>query len=225
MKHNNPCGAATSDELAVAVRNALEGDPVSAFGCIMASNRTLDAASAEVMCEPGRFIEAVVAPDFSTEALNILATRPKWKNNVRLLRLGALDAPPTAYELRPIDGGCLVQAPDAALDPETDYRVVTKVEPPRDLGDDMAFAWDMVRTVKSNAIVIAKDGMLLGVGAGQMSRVDSVEIALKKAGRPRRRGCASLGRLFFPFPTRSASLRRRESPRSFNPAAASETTK
>ncbi len=198
IKHNNPCGAATAAELAKATRAALAGDPLSAFGSVLAFNRTLDAASAEVLAEPERFVEAIVAPDFEPAALEILTTRPKWKANVRLMRTGSLDALPAELQLRQIEGGMLVQQSDGPSDPESEWKVVTSPEPNLAQWADLRFAWAIVKHVKSNAIVLAAGQALLGVGAGQMSRVDSVEIAVRKAGA-RARGSALASDAFFPF--------------------------
>ena len=198
IKHNNPCGAAEASSTAGAALAALDGDPVSAFGCVMGFNRTVDAATADVLCDPSRFIEAIVAPDFEDAAVEILTTRPKWKASVRLLRVGALDEPAPAIQLRQIAGGLLVQDADDLPDPESEWKVVTKREPSDDQLADLRFAWAMVRHVKSNAIVLAENRTLWGVGAGQMSRVDSVELAIKKAaGRTKQPVLASDA--FFPF--------------------------
>ncbi|MDZ4782816.1 MAG: bifunctional phosphoribosylaminoimidazolecarboxamide formyltransferase/IMP cyclohydrolase [Planctomycetia bacterium] len=199
IKHNNPCGAATAAELSVATRRALDGDPVSAFGSILALNRTVDAATATVLAEPGLFVEAILAPSFDRDALRILTTKPKWKANVRLLELGKAVAAAPSLEFRRIDGGYLVQDTDVAADPESEWRVATEKSPDDELLSELKFAWAIVRFVKSNAIVIAKDGLVLGVGAGQMSRVDSVEIALKKSG-DRVAGSVLASDAFFPFP-------------------------
>lgn len=199
IKHNNPCGAATAGNLATATRAALDGDPLSAFGSVLGFNRSVDAASADVMAEPGRFIEAIVAPDFEPAALEILTTKPKWKAGVRLLKVGPLESDTSAWQIRQIEGGVLVQESDAAPDPEVEWKVVTAAEPRSAQWNDLRFAWALVRHVKSNAIVVAKDGALLGAGAGQMSRVDSVEIALKKAG-DRVQGAVLASDAFFPFP-------------------------
>jgi phosphoribosylaminoimidazolecarboxamide formyltransferase/IMP cyclohydrolase len=199
IKHNNPCGAAVAESLAGALRSALAGDPLSAYGSVLGLNGEVDAATAEVLCEPGLFVEAVAAPDFSPEALKLLTTRPKWKANVRLLKVGRLDQPEGGWSLRFIEGGALVQEADDRPDEEGTWKVVTDARPDQRQMVDLRFAWAMVRPVKSNAIVAAKDRMLLGVGAGQMSRVDSVEIALKKAG-DRARGAALASDAFFPFP-------------------------
>jgi phosphoribosylaminoimidazolecarboxamide formyltransferase/IMP cyclohydrolase len=199
IKHNNPCGAATADTLAEALRRAMAGDPLSAFGSVLGLNRPMDAAAAELLCEPGLFVEAIVAPDFPAEALAILTTRPKWKANVRLMKAGRFDPPAPHWVSRCLEGGLLVQDADVRTDPEDEWKVVTPVSPTAEQLSDLRFAWALVRHVKSNAIVLAKDHMLLGTGAGQMSRVDSVEIAIKKAG-PRAVGSVMASDAFFPFP-------------------------
>jgi phosphoribosylaminoimidazolecarboxamide formyltransferase/IMP cyclohydrolase len=199
IKHNNPCGAATAKTLAEAAGKALEGDPQSAFGGVLGFNRPIDAATAEVLAVPGLFIEAIVAPDFEPAALQILTTKPKWKANVRLMAVGPLDAPPAPLACRPIEGGMLVQEADVLPDPESEWKVVTSAVSADRLMTDLRFAWAIVRHVKSNAIVLAKDQSLVGCGAGQMSRVDSVEIAIQKAGE-RAKGSVLASDAFFPFP-------------------------
>jgi phosphoribosylaminoimidazolecarboxamide formyltransferase/IMP cyclohydrolase len=185
--------------LAEAARKALEGDPQSAFGGIIGFNRTVDEATAELLATPGLFIEAIVAPDFAAGAVGILTTKPKWKANVRLMQVGTIDAPPAERHYRFIDGGMLVQDADVLFDPEAEWQVVTEAKPSETLRADLHFAWHMVRHVKSNAITVCKDQMLLGAGAGQMSRVDSVDIAIHKAG-PRVTGAVLASDAFFPFP-------------------------
>jgi phosphoribosylaminoimidazolecarboxamide formyltransferase / IMP cyclohydrolase len=199
IKHNNPCGAATSLALAEAAKKALEGDPQSAFGGIIAFNRAVDEATAEVLATPGLFIEAVVAPEFAEGALEILKTKPKWKANVRLMAVGSLDSPPPARHYRFIEGGALAQDADVQDDPVDEWKVVTKRIPTPEQLADLRFTWAIVRHVKSNAIAIGRDGMLLGAGAGQMSRVDSVDIAIAKAGE-RVGGAVLASDAFFPFP-------------------------
>jgi len=199
IKHNNPCGAAAAETLDAALERALAGDPLSAFGSVLGLNRAVDAASAEVLARPGLFIEAIVAPGFDDDALQILTTKPKWKANVRLLAGGALDGPPAPWAFRWLDGGMLMQEADVQSDPEELWRVVTEARPTDAQAADLRFAWEMVRHVKSNAIVLCKNRMLLGAGAGQMSRVDSVEIAVKKAGE-RAEGSVLGSDAFFPFP-------------------------
>jgi phosphoribosylaminoimidazolecarboxamide formyltransferase/IMP cyclohydrolase len=198
LKHNNPCGAATADTLGQAIANAWEGDPVSAFGSVLGVNVPVDGPMAEFLAEPGRFVEAIVAPDFTPEALQILTTKPKWKANVRLLRVGKINPGQARSQFRQIDGGMLCQAADDLDDDTSDWNVVTTAKPTDAQQDDLAFAWSICRHVKSNAIVLAKSGLLVGVGAGQMSRVDSVEIAIRKAG-DRAEGSALASDAFFPF--------------------------
>ena len=199
IKHNNPCGAAVDDKLSNAVSKAMAGDPLSAFGSVIGMNRPVDIASAEILSTPGLFVEAIVAPSFDADALAVLTTKPKWGSNVRLLHVGSLDIPPSRWNFRPLEGGALLQETDTQNDPEDQWTVVTDKKPEKDAWDDIRFAWDVVRHVKSNAIVLAKGGMLLGAGAGQMSRIDSVEIAVKKAG-DRVGGSVLASDAFFPFP-------------------------
>jgi len=198
IKHNNPCGAAIGQSLAQAAAKALAGDPLSAFGGVLGFNRPVDAETAEVLAAPGLFIEAIVAPGFDAAAQQILTTKPKWKANVRLIDVGSLAAAPTPVNYRQIEGGMLVQVADVLSDPESEWRVATEVQPAESLMNDLRFGWTVVRFVKSNAIVLVKDGSLIGCGAGQMSRVDSVEIAIEKAG-DRGRGSVLASDAFFPF--------------------------
>jgi phosphoribosylaminoimidazolecarboxamide formyltransferase/IMP cyclohydrolase len=199
IKHNNPCGAAMGDTLCQAAEKALLGDPVSAFGSVIGFNRCVDEATAEYLCTPGLFVEAIVAPDYEAAAVGILTTRPKWKNNVRLMQVGRLEDLPSRYQLRHLDGGLLVQDSDTAEDHETNWQVVTRRRPSDAELVELRFAWSMVRHVKSNAIVLSRNLALCGVGAGQMSRVDSVEIAIRKAG-DRASGSVMASDAFFPFP-------------------------
>jgi len=199
LKHNNPCGAASADTLAEAVQKAMDGDPLSAFGSVLGMNRTVDAAAAEVLCKPGLFVEAIAAPDFEPEALELLTTKPKWKANVRLMRVGDFTTPTDRWQLRHVDGGALMQDVDAEPDRPDDWKVVTDVQPTDEQRAELQFAWAVVRHVKSNAIVLTNGRALCGAGAGQMSRVDSVDIAIAKAG-DRARGSALGSDAFFPFP-------------------------
>ncbi len=198
LKHNNPCGAATAGSLGAAIGKAWDGDPVSAFGSVLGVNVPVDGPMAEYLAEPGRFVEAIVAPDFTSEALEILTTKPKWKANVRLLRVGDIQPGKAAAQFRQIDGGMLCQAADDLDEDDSQWQVVTDAQPADDVRDDLSFAWAVCRHVKSNAIVLAKEGLLVGVGAGQMSRVDSVEIAIRKAG-DRAGGSVLASDAFFPF--------------------------
>jgi len=199
IKHNNPCGAATAATLGEAVAKAWDGDPLSAFGSVLAANVPVDAAMADFLAEPGKFVEAIAAPEFAPDALRILTTKPKWKDNVRLLSVGALEPGRGAAHWRQIDGGMLQQTADDLPDEPGEWKCVTDAQPTPDQRRDLEFAWAVCRHVKSNAIVLAKEGAVVGVGAGQMSRVDSVEIALHKAG-DRARGAALASDAFFPFP-------------------------
>lgn len=199
IKHNNPCGASTASNLSSAALKALNGDPVSAFGGVIGLNRTVDAETAEVLVEPGRFIEAIVAPDFEAGAVGILTTKPKWRDNVRLVQVGRLDPVSTQLSVRFIGGGALLQESDSLPAFHSQWKTVTQTSVDKRLWEDVDFAWEMVRHVKSNAIVLGRDTALIGVGAGQMSRVDSVEIAIKKAG-DRAIGSVLASDAFFPFP-------------------------
>ncbi|TVP95157.1 MAG: bifunctional phosphoribosylaminoimidazolecarboxamide formyltransferase/IMP cyclohydrolase PurH [Planctomycetaceae bacterium] len=198
IKHNNPCGAASADKLALACSKALAGDPLSAFGSVLGFNRTVDLATAEVLCEPGLFIEAIVAPEFEAAAVGLLTSKPRWRENVRLLQVGRLDEPAPTIQRRFISGGVLVQDADNLASVPLQWETVTDNDVPDALWDDLAFGWEMVRHVKSNAIVLAKNASLIGVGAGQMSRVDSVGIAIEKAG-DRAAGSILASDAFFPF--------------------------
>ena len=198
LKHNNPCGAATAGTVGEATLRAWDGDPVSAFGSVLGFNAAVDAAAANYLAEPGRFVEAIVAPEFTPEAFEILTTKPKWKANVRLLASGAIQPGRGAIELRKISGGMLCQTADDLPDDESTWDTVTATRPTDAQLADLRFAWAVCRHVKSNAIVLVRDGAVVGVGAGQMSRVDAVEIAIDKAGE-RARGAALASDAFFPF--------------------------
>jgi phosphoribosylaminoimidazolecarboxamide formyltransferase/IMP cyclohydrolase len=202
IKHNNPCGCGIGTTLRDAFVKAHAGDPVSAFGSIMGFNRPLDAATADAICQPDRFVEAILAPDYEPDALAILCTRAKWAKSLRLLKCPQLlDSPTAAFVYRGISGGMLVQGPDEVDKNEAqraDWRVVTKRCPTEPQLADLSFAWLVAKHVKSNAIVFAAEDAVVGVGAGQMSRVDSVQIAVSKsAGRSQ--GAVLASDAFFPF--------------------------
>lgn len=199
IKHNNPCGGAVAETLAEALQKALDGDPVSAFGSIVGFNQVVDSATAEILCGPDRFVEAIIAPDFDPHARELLTTKPKWRANVRLLRLPTLNSPSReGFEFRTVTGGILVQDRDCKPDPESEWKVVTQKTPSESELKELRFAWTMAKYVKSNSIVLVKDQSLIGVGAGQMSRLDSVRISAEKAG-PRGRGAVLGSDAFFPF--------------------------
>jgi phosphoribosylaminoimidazolecarboxamide formyltransferase/IMP cyclohydrolase len=184
IKHGNPCGLACADNLPDAYRNAYAGDPVSAFGGALALNRVVDAATAGLIAES--LYHDIVAPGFAEDALMVL----RRKKNTRILKvdLGEIaDSsvainPTLALDFRRIGGGFLVQSLDRLAEADVDYRVVTDRKPTSEEVADLLFAWRAVKHVKSNAIVLARQRSLVGVGAGQMSRVDSVDLALRKAG-------------------------------------------
>ena len=198
IKHNNPCGCAVAATLAEAFENAHAGDPISAFGSIIGLNRTVDLATAERLCDPGRFIEAVIAPGYDADAFELLTTKPKWRNNVRLMEGLFSDAGKGAAEYRRVSGGLLIQDRDDLPQLEDEWKVVTERQPTDAEMSDLRFAWKVCRHVKSNAIVFAKGGMLLGAGAGQMSRLDSSYIAGMKSGA-RSQGGVVASDAFFPF--------------------------
>jgi phosphoribosylaminoimidazolecarboxamide formyltransferase/IMP cyclohydrolase len=201
IKHNNPCGAAVAATLEEAFRKAYEGDPQSAFGGILGFNREVDEATAMQISEPNRFVECIIAPAFSPQAMQVLTTRPTWKKSVRLLRTGPLEARTQArpgLDYRRVDGGLLVQERDMGGDDFSQVKVVTRRAPSEAELADLRFAWRVCKHVKSNAITLARGGMVVGVGAGQMSRVDSVHIAIRKAGE-RSRGAVLASDAFFPF--------------------------
>jgi phosphoribosylaminoimidazolecarboxamide formyltransferase / IMP cyclohydrolase len=190
VKHHNPCGIAVAGSLGEAYRRAFASDEVSAFGGVVAFNREVDLAAAEAMAEV--FTEVVVAPAFGEEALEAFAGR----KNLRVLR-----APlPTGGELevRPIDGGALVEDPDRVTETREEMTVATSRQPGEEEWADLLFAWTVAARVKSNAIVLASGRATVGVGAGQMSRVDAVGIASRKAGE-RARGSVLASDAFFPF--------------------------
>jgi phosphoribosylaminoimidazolecarboxamide formyltransferase/IMP cyclohydrolase len=199
IKHNNPCGAATAATLVDAFAHAYEGDPVSAFGGILGFNREVDEATAMQITEPNRFIECIIATGYSKAALEILTTRPKWKASVRLLKTGPLASHPArALDYRRVDGGLLVQSRDAEADDFAKAEVKSKRAPTDAELADLKFAWLVAKHVKSNAIVLAKGRMIVGVGAGQMSRIDSTHMAVRKA-NGREKGSVLASDAFFPF--------------------------
>ena len=200
IKHNNPCGAAVGESLVGACRKGFAGDPVSAFGSVIGFNREVDLETAEFLAGGPFFVEAIVAPSFDDDAIEVLTTKPKWKKNVRLLKVGDLTGASPGWEYRNLLGGMLVQEADNQPKVSDDWKVVTEAKPDDSLMDELAFGWSMVRFVKSNAITLSKDRALVGVGAGQMSRVDSVDLSIRKAGPERAEGAILASDAFFPFP-------------------------
>ena len=198
VKHTNPCGVALGDDIAEAYRLAFECDPRAAFGGIVGLNRPCSTAVAELMQEAWTgspfFLECVVAPDFEQGALDIFAT----KKNLRVIRLPVERWTPDEAKIASVSGGLLVQSNDPLAEDKTDMQVVTKREPSEAEWDDLLFAWKVCAHVKSNAIVLANLRQAVGVGAGQMSRVESMEIAIRRAG-DRAKGSVAASEALFPF--------------------------
>ncbi len=195
VKHNNPCGVAVGPDIATAYQRAREADPVSAFGGIVAVNREVDDALAKLLVET--FLECVVAPSYSSGAREILSA----KKNLRLVAArGSWTAPTNqlVWSVRSIAGGVLMQTVDHGMVDLAGAKVATKRAPSDQERADLAFAWRVGKHVKSNAIVFAKDGVTVAIGAGQMSRVDSVRICERKAGA-RLAGAVVASDAFFPF--------------------------
>jgi phosphoribosylaminoimidazolecarboxamide formyltransferase/IMP cyclohydrolase len=199
IKHGNPCGCAVADDSVSALAAAWEGDPQSAFGGIVALNRPVNATLAEALAQKDRFLEVIIAPEIDDAAVEILTTRTKWGRNVRLLACGPFGAGADAGELvvRKVVGGYLVQDRDLGFDREQRSVAGRRAPTPAETAD-LEFAWRVAKHVRSNAIVLARDGAIVGVGAGQMSRVDSVFMAGHKAGE-RARGAVLASDAFFPF--------------------------
>ncbi len=194
IKHANPCGVAIGANTAEAYAKALQTDTTSAFGGIIAFNGVVDGATAEAVAK--QFLEVLIAPGFTEQALQIFAA----KQNVRLLEI-ALGDGVNSYDVKRVGGGLLVQAPDAKNVVPAELRVVSKLQPTPQQMADMMFAWRVAKFVKSNAIVFCGNGMTLGVGAGQMSRIDSARIASIKAQNAglSLSGSAVASDAFFPF--------------------------
>ena len=190
IKHTNPCGTATGKTLAEAYMRALECDPVSAFGGVIGVNRTVDAAAATEMAK--LFLEVIAAPAFDEGAKAVFAS----KKNLRLVEVSAGRQ---NWVLKNISGGILVQDSDLHKLAESDLKIVTKRPPTPEEKRALLFAWKVCKHVKSNAILYARDGQTVGVGAGQMSRVDSCKIGAMKAQLPLK-GTVAASDAFFPFP-------------------------
>jgi phosphoribosylaminoimidazolecarboxamide formyltransferase / IMP cyclohydrolase len=197
IKHNNPCGCAAAQTVQQAYERAFACDPLSAFGGVIAINRPVDRGLAELL---GRqFLEVLLAPAFDDQALEVLTA----KANVRLLELRDWPARSRAPEAKPVLGGMLVQDHDEVTEMRDDMTVVSARAPGEDEWRDLLFAWRVCRHVRSNAIVLARAGASVGIGAGQMSRVDSVRIAIEKAHAAQPEllpGCALASDAYFPFP-------------------------
>lgn len=195
VKHTNPCGAACGRTLAQAYEDALASDPLSAFGCIIGLNRVVDLETAKKIHETF-FVECVIAPGYEPEAFELL----KKKKNRRFLSCPELSVlrEPTSFDFKTIKGGVLVQTPDQHQIKEKDLKIVTQIQPTQEQMKSLLFAWKVVKWIKSNAIILVQGEKTVGIGAGQMSRVDSAIIAKRKAGK-RAEGSVLASDAFFPM--------------------------
>lgn len=195
IKHTNPCGAAIGKSLSEAYHKALASDPLSAFGSIIGLNRVVDMETAQLLHDT-HFVECIVAPDYEPEALTLM----KKKKARRLVAVGDLQRPDSShFEIRRILGGALLQSRDTQEPSRDDLKTATKVQPTSEQIDDLLFGFKMVKHVKSNAVLICKDGATVGIGMGQTSRVDSSIIAIRKAGE-RAVAAVAASDAFFPMP-------------------------
>lgn len=197
VKHANPCGVSIADNIFTAYENAYKTDPTSAFGGIIAFNRELDALTAQAIIDR-QFVEVIIAPSVSAEAEQVISA----KQNIRLLSCGDWQGQLTeGYDFKRVNGGMLVQERDFGMIEKEDLTVVTELQPTEKQLDDLIFTWKVAKYVKSNAIVYCRDGMTIGVGAGQMSRVYSAKVAGIKAADEglQVEGCVMASDAFFPF--------------------------
>jgi phosphoribosylaminoimidazolecarboxamide formyltransferase/IMP cyclohydrolase len=208
IKHTNPCGCALSQSQVEAFRRAKAGDPVSAFGGIVAFNREVEDETAAALCEKNQKWDIILAPSFSQAALDRITARKSWGQTVRLLAVPnwstlaqrAREAVRASdLDFKRVLGGLLVQDPDRLILDASALKTVSRAQPSEEQIAQMRFAWTVMRHVKSNAIVLAKDFMLVGAGAGQMNRVNSVKLALEQAGE-NAKGAVLASDAFFPFP-------------------------
>jgi phosphoribosylaminoimidazolecarboxamide formyltransferase / IMP cyclohydrolase len=194
IKHNNPCGVAMAERLAAAWQRAYECDAVSAFGSVMAFNRPVDDETAKLI--DSIFVEVVIAPEYSDSARKLL----QGKEDIRLLRLPMeREVYPMLKDLKRVDGGILVQDYDAGEDDLSGATFVGGRQPTEEQWEELSFAWKVAKHTRSNAIVLTRDMATVGIGAGQMSRLDSTHLALRKAGE-RAKGSVCASDAFFPFP-------------------------
>ena len=213
VKHLNPCGCAVNDDICVAYEEAYKGDVTSAFGSIVALNRKVDVKLATTIMESysrfgkamgasGFFAEVIIAPEFDADAVEVIRTLKGWGDRVRLMETGAIDRAKIdcgEFDARCIVGGMLLQKRDmVAWEPDV-LTFPTKAKPSDEQLEDLRIAWIIAKHVKSNTIVLVKNGRVLGVGAGQMNRIESGLIAMKNAG-DKAKGCVMASDAFFPFP-------------------------
>jgi len=201
MKHTNPCGAGCASTIEEAFKKAYTGDPLSAFGCIIGLNRVMDKTTAERIASPNTFVQGIIAPDYDKEALKIIKVRQKWGKKVAILKTGPLSISreeEDSWDIKGIEGGILLQKKDAITYIPEKLKTVTRREPTKEEKEELLFSWIICKHVKSNAIVLSKNRTVTGVGAGQMSRIDSCLIAIRKAGEKAEGSCLASD-AFFPF--------------------------
>ncbi len=194
VKHTNPCGTCVDADITTAYRKAQAADPISAYGGVMAFNRTVPASVIEAISENKQFVEVMIAPDFEPAALELLAAKP----NLRVVRTGGVRATGGHYDSRAVEGGMLIQQSDSVAEDPATFTVPTKRQPTDEELEQLLFAWKVAKSVKSNAIVYAKDFVSVGVGAGQMNRVNSARIAAQSAGEAST-GAVCASDAFMPF--------------------------
>ena len=197
IKHANPCGCAIGETLSQAFCRARDADAVSRFGGIIACNRAVDVKTVEEIIVKGSLYHAIIAPSFDADALELLQNRSGWGKDLRLLETGGL-LPRGTQDIKRVSGGVLVQDGDTFQVRTDEWKTVTQTAPDAAQLRDLHFAWLCVKHLKSNAIAIAKNGSLIGAGAGQMNRVSSVQLALQQAG-DEARGAVLASDAFFPF--------------------------
>ena len=201
-KHNNPCGAAAAEAIEEALEKAWAGDPLSAFGSVLAFTRPVNLASADFLVSGNRFVEAIIAPSFDADAFDLLTGKPKWGKSVRLLACGEYNPSyrqPHDIEFKKLVGGFLLQNRDLNVSRAEELKCVTELSPTEEHIEGLLFGEKISKHIKSNAIVIVRGKQVLGVGAGQMSRVDAVRLSIGKAG-DEVEGAVLASDAFFPFP-------------------------
>lgn len=194
VKHLTPCGVCVDKDVTAAYKRAHECDPVSAYGGVMAFNRTVTGETVAAIFDNKQFVEAIIAPEFDTSSLEMYASKP----NCRLLATGGVNPAGGAIEYRSVEGGLLAQDSDAVAEDAADFKVVSKRQPTDEQMEELIFAWKAVKSVKSNAIIIAKDNASIGAGGGQPNRVNSARIAVEQAGE-KAKGAVAASDAFFPF--------------------------
>jgi phosphoribosylaminoimidazolecarboxamide formyltransferase / IMP cyclohydrolase len=196
IKHNNPCGVASADTIEEALELAHNVDPMSSFGGVLALNRNCTLKMVEYINSKKWFLEIIICPEFDPDALALLMKKP----NLRLLEVGPLKIDFDRRDIKKVAGGILIQTEDTYIVSEKDLKVVTKKQPTQEQIKAMLFAMMVCKRVKSNSIVLAKGEVVMGIGAGQMSRVDAVHLACYKAGPERAKGSVMASDAYFPFP-------------------------